>query len=333
MSNPSHKPYRSFFWPVILLGAGVIWLLTNLGIIPTENLWILVQLWPVLLIIIGLDVIFARRLPVVGALLALVAIGGIIFILLEGGSLPLAEKPQPRTETFVVSAEDTETATVELHLTTQPAFINTLAESNNLLQAEIGHFGNVEMTVTGGEEKQVVLEQTGLVSWLVWLFPDAREELIWDIGLNPEVTMDLDVHASTGRAEMDLRGLQMGRFRFDASTGAARIELPASQQAYVALVEASTGGLEIILPEDGNLTLQIDGSTGQITLDVPEGAALRVEVQRGGTGDVIRPDWLVKIEGSDDRDEGVYETRGFDAAEYQLVVIVEDLSTGNLVIE
>ena len=333
MSYQEHKPYRSFFWPVIMLGAGVIWLLTNLGIIPTENLWILFQLWPVLIILIGLDVIFARRLPLAGALLALAAIGGVVLILLGGWNLALDEKPEPRTETFTASAQETGTARVELHLSTQSAFISALEESDLLIKAEIGHFGDVEMIVTGEEEKQVVLEQTGFVSWLAWLLPGAQEELIWDIGLNPEVTLDLDVKASTGQADLNLTGIQMGRFRFDASTGTARIVLPASQQGYVGEVDASTGELEIVLPAEGNLTLRLEGSTGQITLKVPGGAAFQLDVQRGGTGDVISPDWLVKVEGQPDRDEGIYQTRGFEAAEYQLQVIMADLSTGNLVIE
>jgi hypothetical protein len=145
--------------------------------------------------------------------------------------------------------------------------------------------------------------------------------------------MDLDVDASTGRVDMDLSELHMGRFRFDASTGSARIVLPDSQQTYLGMVDASTGQLEIVLPAEGNLTLRLNGSTGQITLAVPRGAALRLEVQRGGTGNVIAPDWLMKVEGQADRDEGIYQTQGFEAAPYQIEVIMEDLSTGNLVIE
>jgi len=40
----SHNAYRSFFWPVILIGVGVIWLLSNLNLIPGDNLWILIRL-------------------------------------------------------------------------------------------------------------------------------------------------------------------------------------------------------------------------------------------------------------------------------------------------
>ena len=334
MSIQSHKPYRSFFWPVILLGAGVIWLLTNLGMIPTENLWILVQLWPVLIIVAGLDIIFARRLPLVGALLALVVIGGVVLVLLEGIDLGQAERPEPQTETFVVSAEETAMAYLKLNLATQPTTIRVLDDPENLLEAEIGHFGDVEMRVEGGEEKEIVLEQQGVVSWFAWLLQEVQdEELTWDVQLNPGVPFDLEVDGGTGRVDMHLDEVQMGRFRFDGGTGTAEIILPASQQSYVALVEPGTGNVNLVLPAEGNLTLRLNGSIARILVDVPEGAALQVEVQRGGTGDVIRPDWLQKVKGLEDRDEGVYQTEGFDSAEYQLVVIVEDLSTGNLVIE
>lgn len=334
MPNNKHKPYRSFFWPVVMLGAGVIWLLTNLGIIPTENLWFLFQLWPVLIIVIGLDVIFARRLPLVGALLALVVIGGVVYILLEGDSLALPEKPEPRTETFVVAAEDTSAANFYLNLSTQPAVVNALTNSNNLIEAEIGHFGDVELTVAGGTEKEITLTQNGVVSWFAWAFHQVQdEELTWEVQLSREVPFDLDVDGGTGTAELDLSGIQLEAFYLDGSTGASTIVFPASRQGYEAQIEGSTGHIQIFLPAEGELTLRLDGSTGQITLNTPKEAALRLEVQSGGTGDVIRPDWLMKVEGREDRDEGVYQTAGFDSAVYQLVVIVEDLSTGNLVIE
>ncbi|MFW5713045.1 MAG: LiaI-LiaF-like domain-containing protein [Brevefilum sp.] len=333
MSYHQNKSSRSFFWPVILLGAGVIWLLTNLGIIPTENLWILFQLWPVLIIMIGLDVIFSRSLPGLGALLALLLIGGVVYILLMGGDLALAEKPEAQTETFTVAAEETNTASFALNLTTHPAFVNALEGSNNLIDARIGHFGNVELTVTGGEEKQITLEQTGVVGWLTWLLPEAEQELIWDVRLNPEVPFDLDVDGSTGEAELDLSEISLENFRFNASTGASTIIFPASSAGYEARIDGSTGSIDILLPAEGNLTLQLNGSTGHIRLNVPEGAALQVEVLRGGTGDVVRPDWLMKVEGREDRDEGLYQTGGFESAEYQLVVIMEDLSMGDLVIE
>lgn len=108
------KPYRSFFWPVIIMGVGVIWLLVNLGILPSTNLWILLRLWPVLIILAGLDVLFARRLSFLGALLALLLLGGVIFILINGESLNLGEKPEPIIQSISAPLDDAETAHFEL---------------------------------------------------------------------------------------------------------------------------------------------------------------------------------------------------------------------------
>ena len=51
--------YRSLFWPVVLIGVGVIWLLANLNVIPAGGLWILARFWPLLLVWIGLDILLA----------------------------------------------------------------------------------------------------------------------------------------------------------------------------------------------------------------------------------------------------------------------------------
>ncbi len=120
---------------------------------------------------------------------------------------------------------------------------------------------------------------------------------------------------------------------FDASTGASVIILPDSSDAYDVEIKASTGSIRVVLPEQGNMTLRIDGSTGQITFVAHEGAALQVEVKEGGTGNLTIPSWMSKTSGVADRDEGVYQTDGFESAVNKNFLIIEDISTGNIVIE
>jgi len=45
--------YRSLFWPIVLIGIGVVWLLGNLGILTGANLVVLFRLWPLVLIVVG----------------------------------------------------------------------------------------------------------------------------------------------------------------------------------------------------------------------------------------------------------------------------------------
>lgn len=73
--------YRSFFWPGLLILAGLIALLVNTGAIPVDRLYELINLWPLILIVIGLELIVRRSLhgasgDVAAALIVLLAVAG-----------------------------------------------------------------------------------------------------------------------------------------------------------------------------------------------------------------------------------------------------------------
>lgn len=326
--------HRSFFWPIVMLGVGVIWLLANLEIIPSENLWGLIRLWPALLILAGIDILFSRRLAILGALLGLLLIAAVVAFLLFGDSFGISTAPEIKIETFSVERGEAQSANVNLDLSTQESQIQSLSDSNDLFSAEIGHIGEMAFQVTGGTEKNISLSQTGLESWNDLFLPSLQgEELTWNIGLSPDIPLDLTVDASTGQTEMDLSGLNLEALDYEASTGATTIILPASAEGYEAKLEASTGSMLVVLPAESNLTLRLDGSTGAVTFDAPEGAAIRIEVRSGGTGDLKLPGWITKVGGLADRDEGAYETEGFDRAEYQILILVDDIGTGNIVVK
>jgi hypothetical protein len=48
---------RSFFWPFVMIATGFIWLMVSMGRIPSDNLWALTQVWPYLLMILGVGLI------------------------------------------------------------------------------------------------------------------------------------------------------------------------------------------------------------------------------------------------------------------------------------
>src|SRR5258708_12366303 len=77
------RRYRSYFWPAVLILIGIIALLVNSGVISTDRLNLLFDLWPVILIVIGLELLARRTIPgqngdVAGVLIVLLAAGGAI---------------------------------------------------------------------------------------------------------------------------------------------------------------------------------------------------------------------------------------------------------------
>src|SRR5258708_39207531 len=82
------RNYRSVFWPAVLILVGVIALLANAGVISTDRLSLLLDMWPLILIVIGLELIARRGLQGATADLAAVllvviaAVGALAYIAL-----------------------------------------------------------------------------------------------------------------------------------------------------------------------------------------------------------------------------------------------------------
>lgn len=77
------RHYRSFFWPALLILAGVIALMVNIGAIPSDRLYQLLDLWPLILIVIGLELIVRHSVrglagDVAAALIVLLAVAGAV---------------------------------------------------------------------------------------------------------------------------------------------------------------------------------------------------------------------------------------------------------------
>ena len=73
----SNRPYRrgSIVWPVVLICLGGVFLLTNLGVISGDVWPRMLQLWPLLLVAIGIDLLLGRRSGIFAGLAVLLIFG------------------------------------------------------------------------------------------------------------------------------------------------------------------------------------------------------------------------------------------------------------------
>lgn len=363
---PEPRRYHSLFWPVILIGAGVIVLLTNLEIIPSVNLWSLWRLWPVLLILAGVDILFGRRWPVIGAVLALAVVGLVIVLLvlaptlgwagLEGlriGNVPIFwGEGEVQSATFSEPIANAESAVVDIDLTRFDATITALVDSSNLIEARVDYIGRIRFDVTGARKKRVILDEVsegirlGGPAW-------GGGQYSWDIGLSPDLPIDLTVDASSGLCDMDLSELDLehlfldgssGRIsvalpdtrhslRFEASSGAATFEMPSGADISLEL-DMSSGRVELILEQQVDLDLELESSSsGSLILILPRGTVMKVSVTDSSSGRVRLPSDLRKVREGDERDEGIWETPDFGSADYQIVIKVRDMSSGDVIVK
>jgi hypothetical protein len=69
---------RSLFGPLLLIAAGVVWLLVKSGNIPSANLWALTHIWPFLLIAAGLGIILKQYWQYTSLVLDVLIVGGAV---------------------------------------------------------------------------------------------------------------------------------------------------------------------------------------------------------------------------------------------------------------
>src|SRR5260370_32932762 len=99
-STPGRRRPSRFLFPLLLVIVGAVLLLNNLGILPWSVWTALGQLWPVILILLGIDLLVGRRNAVLGAAITaitLVAVLGaaVLLTLPSAGGPPHTSPPRP----------------------------------------------------------------------------------------------------------------------------------------------------------------------------------------------------------------------------------------------
>ena len=78
-----------FFWPVVFMGAGALWLLVAMNILPSAQALALLNLWPILLIVGGIDLMVGKRYPAVNLALGLLTVAALFFFAFAGPAFGL----------------------------------------------------------------------------------------------------------------------------------------------------------------------------------------------------------------------------------------------------
>ena len=318
----TQKQYRSVFWPILLIGIGALWLLNNLNLLPGWSWGSIWRLWPVFLIAIGLDLLIARRSPILGAIVAVATIGLVVVLVQAGTTLGITSNPDVITEQFSEELGTANSARIELDFSVGPTSVESLVGSNDLIQAEITHLGEVEFSSSGTSRKTIQLDTKELSFNSGWFDFVNERELRWEIGISPDIPVEVDIKGGVGEADLDLSQLDLTGLNLDVGVGKIAIYLPATADAYEARISGSVGETYIEIAEGADIRLNVDGGVGEVTINVPEDAAVQLDASIG-VGRVRVPSGFRQISGGDNDfvgEDGVWESAGFDSADRRIII-------------
>jgi len=241
MEENNKSGYRSIFWPVLLIGVGIIWMLGSLNLLQVPSLRLLLRLWPLALVFIGLYILIGRRSPIIGSLIGIGFIVLVIALLFLAPTLGLEPEGELKTLQFSEPLGGATSADITLDLERYPTTIDSSSNSKMLIEAELDTVTDVSFSASGNQEKLIHLEPAGGYGffgfdWDSLLMSDAS----WEIGLSPDVPMDLYVDVGSGSAVLDLMDLDLSTLDLDGGSGSTTLSLPASASSYITNIDVGS---------------------------------------------------------------------------------------------
>jgi Domain of unknown function (DUF5668)/Cell wall-active antibiotics response 4TMS YvqF/N-terminal domain of toast_rack, DUF2154 len=287
--------------PVILIGAGIVILLANLGRLNWDVLGTLFRLWPVLLIAIGLDILIGRRSAIASVLIALLLLGVLGWVILAGGVAPVTGTLLP-SETVSLPLEGAARGEISISSGVGELRISPADEGANLIEGQVVLAQGEQAIVNHNRSNDTLsfsLRSQGTPS--VW-WPGFRDHSkIWDLKLNPDVPLTLELNGGVGDVTVDLQ-----RTKLTSLTAKGGI-----------------GNGTFTLPRQGRVSATINGGIGNLTVIIPAGMAAHVHVN-SGLGQVA-------VTGSFQYQDNDYTSPGYDSATDRVDVQV-DGGIGNVTV-
>lgn len=308
---------RSLVGPVILIAAGSAFLANNLGLMDRGMWEMLIQLWPIILVGLGLDILLRRSsggslassISLAVALVVMLAVGAGVALaaprvtLSDHGLIVTSDREQAQevrlggpvhSESFAQSLGGAERATVELNLGLGRSEIGTMSQSANLVEGTLSlaedETAKREYTVSGGTGYFSLSNHTQSA------FHGERGAAAdrgSEIRLNRSLPIALKVNAGLSSARMDLSDLQL-----------TSLEL--------------NGGIsktEVTIPRAGQFNVTINGGLSQIKVMVPHGMAARIQTERGLSS--------VDVKGDYRHTGNTYVSPNYDSARDRVEMIIQ----------
>lgn len=270
MTNPPSPSRRrgGIIIPTLLILLGVAFLLANLGLLPEgwwRGLW---RLWPLLLVLIGLEILFGRRwwgaMASVAAVLVLAG-AGLAYLYAQG----YIARPGATTDHWEVELAGLNSARLEVDFGAGNLYLEGLpSSSSRLIEADFqGLYGplNKDFESSGGQGVAKLSQRDGF-SW-------AGEPQEWHLRVSPRLSLELRVKAGAAQVELDLSRLAVKRLILELGAATGTVRFPREAGTTTATIKAGASSLTLDIP--AGVAARIRPVLGLATLDIDEERFLR----------------------------------------------------------
>ena len=264
-----NRPGFSLFG-LLLVGIGLVLLLNTTGVLPFGIWFELARYWPVLLILIGVKLILARRAPLIGLGVASIAL--VATVVAASVSLNVGQSDEPIHATYVTPLENTEILHLGMGFFSGHVAIRSDPSAERLFAADFSGRPAEVIHDHSGRFSKIYLSTRGLsVEYSDGADSHTLSGLVdWDLMVSPDVALDLEIRAGAADLDLDLTELNVRRLTVGAGASDIRIRLPRMADETRVEVAVGAADIEIEVPH---------GVAAQVSSDVFL-SSMRIDLQR-----------------------------------------------------
>jgi hypothetical protein len=251
---------KEIFGPVFAIGLGAIFILSNFGLLGWNAWTTLLRLWPLLIIAIGIDILFARRAVWLSFIWVLVVFALITGALWLAGVGPLRGQPL-ESESIRWPLADASQAEITIAPAVGQLSLVALEDSSDLIAGQVAGADlrgtRNEYQILNGQAIYSLQSQNAVVL-------PGQAAWNWELGLAPQIPLDLETALGVGEMDLELADLTLSALEVSQGVGDVRIELPAGN--YQVEISQAIGQLVLILPPDTQVRLEVSRAISSFTL-------------------------------------------------------------------
>ncbi len=251
---------RGIVGPLILVVIGILFLLSNFGYLSSSFWLTAIQFWPLILILVGLEILLGHSWQgqVVVLILALLAFGVVVWLTINPGVFPIGGGTT--TTTIDASSDGVNAAELELSPGIGNLDLHALtAADSDWIKGTITYPNSQKLnqdSSVANATAHLKLTTSGNTPF----FNSGSES--WDLGLNPAVPVRLSVNSGVGNTTLDLNALNVPQVDVDAGVGNVTVTLPAHAGSVSSTINGGVGTLTVLIPQGVPARIRLSSGVG-----------------------------------------------------------------------
>ena len=320
--NGGGRRLGSIFLSLLLIGVGIVLFLQNAGLIQASIWSVLWRLWPLIPVLVGIELLVGQRSRRLAILVMVLVSSGVIAAIAlfadVGDRFPTGltvsitgdhsrnefASSFPRIEERLADVRRAEArlrfGLGELHLASLPADSPLLVAGDltpgSGREAPTWEVGRIQ----NGEHAEIeIVSGSGTYD-----FNSENGGEHWDLQFSPEIPLEVEVQAGASQIELDLTRLRVPELHVELGAAQAHLRLPAH----------------------GHTAATVQAGAANITIDIPANTPARIRTRSGLAQIEIDTRAFPRNDSSD-----VYQSPGYEAASDNRIDL--DIETGLAKIE